>query len=177
MKGFKNRWLVALCVLTLVIGMVGAVNAATPQQGQNSKWSVESMIKGDSAKMPMNTYMNTAVTGGSNSQPQTDSPQPEESSAGTEATGSPQSSGTGNTSGQNTAPQKQNEFYSQMLDQMNQAMNDHAMPGHMDNMTQGDFEAMKQAHRQYHLQGQDEPQFPGKSNGNGPGYGNMMSGN
>lgn len=76
MKKFKNRWLVTLCVSILVLGMVGVVNAATVQSGQNYQQSIANWIANDPNPMPMNmnTNLNTDPANGttgsnSNAQP------------------------------------------------------------------------------------------------------------
>ena len=142
MKKFKNRWLVTLCVSILVLGMVGVVNAATVQSGQNYQQSIANWIANDPNPMPMNmnTNMNTDPangTTGSNSnaqptannstqpstgstQPAADNTQPAANSSQPAANNTqPATNNTqpaANTSGQNSQqPVSQNDLYNQML--------------------------------------------------------------
>lgn len=135
MKKYKNRWLVSLCVLILVVGIVGAVNAATVQPGQSSQQAIANWIANDPNPMPMNmnTNMNTdTVTGttyntnntntqpaANNAQPTVDTTQPAtnnaQPAADTTAQNSPQPAANGQQKSQTTVPAKQNDQYNQML--------------------------------------------------------------
>ncbi|MCL4441537.1 MAG: 1,4-beta-xylanase [Firmicutes bacterium] len=134
MKKFKNRWLVTLCVLILVVGTVGVVNAATIQNGQSFQQTIADWIANDPNPMPMNmnTNMNTdpstSTTSNTtnNTQPAANTTQPAanttqpaanttQPAANTNGQNSQQPAAGGQQNSQTPAPTSQNDLYNQML--------------------------------------------------------------